>query len=279
MPIATLTSARDDIGVMVRPVKAIVTGASGTVGRALREALDAQGGSAVPWDRTRVPIGDYGAMKRFVEREQPDALFHLAAASQPTQPHSAYEESWAVNYTWTSELAWLTRELQIAFVFTSTVMVFTNAVPGPYTVSSVPDATHDYGEQKRRAEERVFQQNPTARVARLGWQIGSELTGNTMGHWLAERKSVKASVRWLPACSFVDDTARALVQLVGMRPGLYHVDANEGWSFHDIACALRDHHEADWTIEPSWDHAHDQRLLDPRLSLPKLAERLPPLRR
>ena len=56
-----------------------------------------------------------------------------------------------------------------------------------------------------------------------------------------------------------------------MRPGLYHVDANEGWTFHDIACALRDHHDTDWAIEPSWDYAHDQRLLDPRLQLTKLA--------
>ena len=260
-------------------MKAIVTGARGTVGRALQQAIEQDGGQVVRWDRARVAIDDYAGMKAFVASVQPDAVFHLAAASQPTQPHSAYEESWAVNYTWTSELAWLTRELEIAFVYTSTVMVFTDALPGPYTVSSIPDATHDYGEQKRRAEERTFEQNASARVARLGWQIGTDLTGNTMGHWLAQRGAVKASVRWLPACSFVDDTARALVQLAGMRPGLYHVDANEGWTFHDIACALRDHHDTDWAIEPSWDYAHDQRLLDPRLQLAKLADRLPTLRR
>jgi dTDP-4-dehydrorhamnose reductase len=259
-------------------VRAIVTGSTGTVGTALAHALRAAGGEVVPWDRRVVPIDDYAAMRAFVGDTRPDALFHLAAASQPTQPHGAHEESWAVNYTWTSELAWLTRELDVAFVFTSTVMVFTDATPGPYTVGSRPDATHDYGMQKRRAEQRAFEQNPAARIARLGWQIGADPSGNHMAAWLAQRGTVQASLRWLPACSLLDDTARALLRIACMRPGLYHVDANEGWSFHDIACALRARHDADWIIEPAWDHVHDQRLLDPRLRLPPLAERLPALR-
>ena len=255
-------------------MRAIITGSSGTIGTALRRALHDAGSETVAWDRRQVPIDDYDAMRGFVGDVRPDAIFHLAAASQPAQPESAHDESWAVNYTWTSELAWIARELDVSFVFTSTVMVFTDATPGPYTLGSQPDATHEYGMQKRRAEERTLQQNPHAKVARLGWQIGDDLTGNTMGAWLAERGTVQASVRWLPACAFIDDTARALIRIATMRPGLYQLNANDRWSFHDIACALRDHHRADWTIEPAWDYVHDQRLVDPRVPLPPLSRRL-----
>ena len=252
-----------------------MTGRRGTVGSALAEAIHRAGGEVVRWDRAAVPIDDYGEMRAFVGDTRPDALFHLAAASQPTQPHAAAEESWRVNYEWTSELAWLTRELGIPFIFTSTVMVFTRDNPGPYTVASRPDAEHDYGLQKRRAEERAFTQNPAARVARLGWQIGHDRSGNQMVAWLAERTRVEASRRWIPACSFLDDTAAALLRLGTMRPGLYHVDANDGWTFYDLASAITAHHNLDTEIEPAWDHAHDQRLLDPRLPLPSLTDRLP----
>ncbi len=259
-------------------MRALVTGSNGTVGSVLCHKLARAGWGLVRWDRSDVPIDHYESMELFVRRERPDVLFHLAAASQPAQGDSTPEVSWQVNYEWTSELAWITRKLGIGFVFTSTVMVFTDARPGPYTVASRPDATDGYGMEKRRAEERVFEQNPQAKVARLGWQIGSDLRGNQMAAWLSERRQVRASARWIPACSLIDDTADALLRIAGARPGLYHVDSNEGWSFYDLACALKRRHEADWSIEPSWAWAYDQRLLDGRLAMPKLVDRLPELK-
>ena len=263
-------------------MKALVTGSNGTVGSVLCNKLASAGWGLVRWDRSDVPTDHYEPMELFVRRERPDVLFHLAAASQPAETESgggnAPEESWHVNYQWTSELAWITRKLGIGFVFTSTVMVFTDAKPGPYTIASRPDATHGYGMEKRRAEERVFEQNPQAKVARLGWQIGGDLRGNQMAAWLAQRPQVRASARWIPACSFLDDTADALLRIAGARPGLYHVDSNEGWSFYDLACALRKRHGAQWSIEPTWAWAYDQRLLDGRVPMPTLVDRLPELR-
>ncbi len=225
-----------------------------------------------------VPIDNYAAMDRFIQDVAPDVLFHLAVASQPTPSKATDTEAWRVNYEWTSELAWIARERKVSFVFTSTVMVFTEGRPGPYTIACRPDAAYDYGHDKREAERRVFKQNPDARVARLGWQIGDELHGNHMAAWLAKHGELRASTRWIPACSMVDDTAAALLRVSAARPGLYHVDSNEGWSFYDVACALKERHGADWKIEATADRAYDQRLLDPRLSLPPLAERLPQLR-
>ena len=259
-------------------MKALVTGSNGTVGTVLCHRLARAGWGLVRWDRSEVPVDDYERMEAFVRRERPDVLFHLAAASQPAQPEASAEESWRVNYEWTSELAWITRTLGVSFVFTSTVMVFTDAKPGPYTIASRPDAQHDYGMEKRRAEERVLDQNPQARVARLGWQIGHDLSGNQMAAWLAQRGNVRASARWIPACSFLEDTADALLWIAGARPGLYHVDSNEGWSFYDLACALQQRHEASWSIEPTWAWAYDQRLLEGRHTMPPLVERLPELR-
>ncbi len=258
--------------------RAIVTGASGTVGLRLCEDLRRQGVEVVPWDRSRVPVDDYWAMERFVRETAPDVLYHLATGSQPTgRPN----ESWLVNYEWTSELAWITRQLDVRFVFSSTTMVFSNDARGPFTVDSPPDAPEGYGYEKRRAEERVFQQNPEASVVRLGWQIGEGFSGNNMlAHFesqMQQQGRVEASTRWLPACAMLGDTVRALVALASVDPGLYMLDANERWNYYEIACALNERYGGRWNVVPTDSFVFDQRMLDGCVVLPSLGKRLPGL--
>jgi dTDP-4-dehydrorhamnose reductase len=259
-------------------MKALLTGATGTVGARLGEMLERQGVEVVRWDRSRVPVDDYWAMEGFVRAVAPDVLYHLAIASRPTgRPN----ESWLIHHDWTSELAWICRQLGVRFVFTSSVQVFSDRAPGPFTLDSVPDASEGYGYEKRRAEERVFHQNPEARVARLGWQIDERPEGNHMRAFLErqarETGRVEASTRWFPACSFLEDTVRALQALAWVEPGLYLLDANERWSFHDIARALHARHGGTWRVEPTEHFVFDQRMWDDRLVLPSLQKRLPEL--
>lgn len=258
--------------------KAIITGANGTVGTALRARLAREGVTVIGWDRGRVPVDDYYAMEAFVREERPDALIHLAIATRPT---GRPEESWLVNYTWTSELAWITRLLGVRFVFTSSVLVFTDHAPGPFTFASRPDAVEGYGHEKRKAEERVGYQNPEAVVARLGWQIGSAPGSNNMIDFLdrtmREQGQIRASRRWQPACSFLEDTAETLWKLTRAEPGLYALDSNKRWSFFEIATALNAAHGGAWNIVPVDDFVFDQRMLDPRDLMPPLDARLPGL--
>lgn len=260
-------------------LKAIITGASGAVGTALQQRLAMDGATVVAWDRQAQPIDDYSTMEAFVRQEAPDVLFHLATASQPTGRDN---EGWLVNYEWTSELAWVTRTLGVRFVFTSSVMVFTNDNRGPFTVDSRTDALDDYGYEKRMAERRACYQNPDAVVARLGWQIGTAAGSNNMIDFLesqqAEHGEIRASRRWYPACSFLADTADALVRLSTSAGGLYLLDSNPRWTFYQIASALNAQHGDRWQVRPTSDFVYDQRMIDPRVGLPPLDARLPALR-
>ncbi len=257
-------------------MKALVTGANGTVGRALCRLL---GTDAVPWDRERVPIDQYAPVEEFVRTVAPDVVFHLAIASRSTgRPN----ESRLVNYEWPSELAWVTRTLRIRFIFTSSVMVFTDKARGPFTIESVPDATEGYGHEKLMAEKRVMSQNPEAVVARLGWQIGDAPGSNNMIDYferqMREKGEIRASTKWLPACSFLDDTAAALLSLGNAAPGLYQLDANQRWSFEEIARALNERHGGHWKVASTDDFVFDQRMLDSRINVPPLSKHLPQLR-
>jgi len=222
----------------------LVTGASGTVGTAFRQCATAHGAEIIAWDRTVVPIERYQPMEDFVRASRPDALVHLAIGSKST---GRANESWLVNYEWTSELAWIARVLEVRFVFTSSVMVFTDAARGPFTTASRPDASDGYGREKRLAEERVFHQNPDARVVRIGWQIGERAGSNNMIDFferqMREHGHIDASRRWLPACSFLPDTVAALWSVLSESPGLYLVDSNLRWSFFDISTALNRRHD------------------------------------
>lgn len=263
-------------------MKVLITGLRGTVGRALRAQLESRGDSVIGWNRAQVQIDQYHVMESFVRSAAPDAVVHLAIASQPS---GRSNESWLVNYEWASELAWITRVLDVRFLFASTAMVFSDQAPGPFTLSSVPDAASGYGYEKRRAEERVMSQNPQARVVRLGWQIGDALSpdsNNMLAHFervTQQEGRVRASRRWLPATSFLSDTAAALRRLLApaAQSGIYMIDANTRWNFFQIACALSRRHDNRWPIEADDSFVFDQRMIDPRPAIPPLETNLPEL--
>ncbi len=260
-------------------MKIAVTGSHGTVGTALVPHLSSQGHEVICWDRTAVPVSDYWAMENFLRTNGVQVLYHLAVPSTPT---GMTNEPWAVNYQWTSELAWLCRVLQIRFVYISTVMVFSSALQGPFTIHSTPDAADGYGLEKRLAEERVFYQNPEARVIRLGWQIGGTPGSNNMIDFLDKKFQteglVACSTQWLPACSFLEDTVVVLSQMPDRDAGLYQFDSNRQWNFYQIAFALNKLTGKSWKITATDSFVFDQRMLDDRLALVSLKTRLTSLK-
>jgi dTDP-4-dehydrorhamnose reductase len=254
----------------------VITGANGTVGSALKQHLDGKGIEAISWDRKLIPIDNYQVMEDFLRHTKPSILFHLAIASNSNN----HDEEWLVNYEWTSELAWITKILNIRFIYASTARVFSKRAKGPFTTQSATDAGIDelYGHIKRMSEERVLQQNPDSIIIRLGWQIGKQAGSNNMIDYferhMRQYGQIKASKRWLPACSFLSDTVKLKQEISEMHPGIYMIDSNKKWSFYEIACALNKLHGGKWTVVPTDDFIYDQRLIDDAVNAPPLSDRL-----
>jgi len=92
----------------------------------------------------------------------------------------------------------------------------------------------------------------------------------------AEHGHITASTEWFPACSFLDDTARALSEaLETLQPGLYLLDGNPGWSFWQIAVALNQGMGENWEVRPTSDFHWNNRLIDNRLNVASIGSRLP----
>jgi dTDP-4-dehydrorhamnose reductase len=246
-------------------MKALITGVNGTVAPVLVDAVRRDGAEVVAWDRAQVSTVDRDVMREFIDRTRPDWICHLAMG----------DEDWA------GFLADHCQRNDIGFLFTSTGMVFDCAPDGPHRVGDERTAKDDYGRYKVRCEDAINAASSQAIIARFGWQIGTGRGGNNMVESLYEKMEgdgvIRPSRRWIPATSFMTDTCAALRELMERgEAGTFQLDSNSecALTFADIAEALKVKHGADWLIEPVDDYVHDQRLLETRISMPRLDERL-----
>ena len=242
----------------------LVTGLNGTLAPHLAAAARAAGIDVVAWDRSRLDPEDPASLAQLDAGI--DGIAHLAMGSA----------------AWAARLAAWAAERGLPYLFTSTVMVFDHAPDGPHGVADARTARDDYGRYKIECEDAVRAASAGAGIVRIGWQIDAVRPGNnnmlkTLDEWQRERGVIGASRLWRPACSFMDDTAAALLAL--LREGFVgttHLDSNAepGWSFDAIVRGLQQRYERDeWRIEANDDYRHDQRLVGGR-PMPALSERL-----
>ncbi|CAM4028075.1 sugar nucleotide-binding protein [Roseateles saccharophilus] len=239
-------------------MKLLITGLNGTLAPRLAEAARAAGHEVVGWDRSAVDPEDEAAAAAWLHMQQLDAIAHLGMGSARFA-------------------GWLAARCE-RFVFTSTAMVFSHEPDGPHDVADARSARDDYGRYKIGCEDAIAAASTTAAIARIGWQIDPTQPGNNMlmalDDWQRREGRVAASRAWTPACSFMADTAAALLALLERpQPGVHHLDSNAetGWRFDELARALARAFRRDWRVEVHEDYRHDQRLVGGRTQLPPLA--------
>ena len=234
--------------------KVLLTGMNGTVAPVLAEELRGRGCEVVAWDRDAVSPDDREAVARFIREVKPSALVHCAMGSPQ----------------WAEDMARVCAEEGSKFLYVSSASVYGTQQQGSFTIEDTPEPSDDYGRYKLECEQRVRAANADARIVRIGWQIALRRGGNQMTEYLAQRQAehgyIAASTEWFPACSFLEDTARVLAEVVDDAvAGLYLLDGNPGWNFWDIATALNSATGQHWEVRRCCDFKWDNRLVDKRL--------------
>ena len=243
-------------------MKAVITGMNGAVAPIVADYFASREMKVVPFDRSKVDINNKVAIKEFLELERPSLFLHIATG--PVE--------------WAEMVAKICREMNIRFLFTSTVSVFSEDGSGPYTIDSEPKAEDDYGKYKRECETKIAAINPDAYIVRLGWQIGHSAGSNNMFDFLertmAENGFIEASEKWFPSCSFLADTAEALYDIVTNFPsGLYLLNSNKKSSFYDIVKGI-DNGKNRWKVTPGSSLNRDDRMFDDRVNIISIEEKL-----
>jgi dTDP-4-dehydrorhamnose reductase len=251
-------------------MRVLITGLSGTLAPKLAAAARHAGHEVIGWDHHALSPEDTDGGDAWLQAQQPQAVAHLALGP----------------VSWAARLAAHAAAHDLPFVFTSTAMVFRHVPDGPHRAGDARTAQDDYGRYKIACEDAVRAAEPGACIARLGWQIDADARGNNMLAQLDQRHAregrIGASRRWRPACSFMDDAARALLALIESHAGgVVHLDSNacEGHDFHAIVHALAARFgRARWQVRADDDYTHDQRLVGDEARMPPLSARLPDLR-
>ncbi len=119
----------------------------------------------------KVDLTDLLAVKKLFLEIKPDAVIHLAAQSQPNFCQKNPELSHKVNVTSTINLANLSAEFEIPFLFTSTDLVFDGTHP-PYKESDRVSPINLYGEQKAEAEQEILNIYPESIICRMPLMFG-----------------------------------------------------------------------------------------------------------
>jgi dTDP-4-dehydrorhamnose reductase len=238
---------------------------NGTVAPELARRLEAGGAEIVRWDRATMPNSSEAGAREVLARSRADWVCHVATG--PTE--------------WAEWIARWCAEFSTRLLWTGSVSVFSESARAPLTAGMTPCATDDYGRYKIECERRVLEAYPAAVVARLGWQIGETAGSNTMTDYLTRAAessggAIEASTRWIPSCTFLDDTAEALAVLMERgEGGVHHVEGNSaGLSLFEIASGLGRMHGRGWRVTPVGEPARDNRMRDERVSVGQVASRL-----
>ncbi len=243
---------------------------NGTLAPVLAESLiskgyQKEGYKVVPWHRHNMDVNDLEACRNYIESIRPDLICHLATGS----------------VLWAENIAKICAANSIDLLFTSSAMVFDAASTGPFEVDCPVTATDEYGLNKLASEQAILAHWPQTLICRLGWQLDWAITGNNMFFALQAmaqgNKAIHANVNWMPACSFMSDSALVMRQLLAQKAkGIYHLDsnANAQLSFHEIASRIRSRRGKDWIILPDNGPSQDQRLIEKRLQIPCISKQL-----
>ncbi|MFM7135314.1 MAG: sugar nucleotide-binding protein [Planctomycetota bacterium] len=243
----------------------LLSGMRGTVAPALALELQARGFETLAWDRALAPPEDDAALVRTIADSGATAVVHCAMGDP----------------VWAERMAACCGARGIRFLYTSSVSVFGARQQGPFEIDAVPEPSDDYGRYKLECERRVLAAFPGAQVVRLGWQMSLRAGGNQMTEHLSRQQSehghVAASTGWFQACSFLEDTARVLAEVLGrFPPGLYQLDGNPGWDFHRVASALNRAAGGGWLVRPAGAPRLNNLMCDPRLPSASIERLLEP---
>ncbi|MFO7559278.1 MAG: NAD(P)-dependent oxidoreductase [Desulfobacterales bacterium] len=119
----------------------------------------------------KADLTDLKNFQKLFREIQPDAVIHAAAASRPDYCELHPSESGKINIHSSIHIAERCAALSIPFVFISSDLVFDGRNP-PYSEKSPVNPINLYGEQKVRAEEKIFEAYPESIVCRLPLMFG-----------------------------------------------------------------------------------------------------------
>jgi len=159
--------------------RVFITGCGGMLGNAIYPYFLSRSEAVLATDRVvsepwleSLDVRDTDALRRHLDRFQPDLVLHLAAETdlEYCESHPAIAE--ATNSLATRELSRLVERRGVTLVYISTAGVFDGRKDTPYTEADAPNPIMVYGRTKLDGEVHVRTWCSRHYVIRAGWMVG-----------------------------------------------------------------------------------------------------------
>jgi dTDP-4-dehydrorhamnose reductase len=212
-----------------RPV--LITGATGTLGRAFARLCGHRGLAFVLTQRSDLEITDPRSIEAAIDRYEPWAVINTAGFVRVADAEHDPEACFQINTTGPELLARACAKRGLPLVTFSSDLVFDGQLGRAYLETDPAQPTCVYGESKAEAEQRVLRIWPETLVVRTSAFFGPwdryNFVWNTLRS-LNRREEVVASDVAVVSPTFVPDLVHATLDLLlDGETGLWHL-ANEG---------------------------------------------------
>jgi dTDP-4-dehydrorhamnose reductase len=209
----------------------LITGATGTLGRAFAHACEVRGIPYKLTDRRTLALDDPASVRAAVEALKPWAVVNTAGWVRVDDAEADPDGCMRANADGAANLAEACAEADVPFMTFSSDLVFDGRSERPYLETDVPSPLNVYGRSKAEAERRVLEAGGRPLVIRTA-AFFSPHDAHNFAVWVARELAAGRPVRAASDCvispTYVPDLVTAtLNQLIDGETGLRHL-ANGG---------------------------------------------------
>ncbi len=217
------------------PMRIVVTGANGGLGRAFLKAVPPHH-DVHPFGHADLAVEDYHAVMRMVPRLAPDLVLHLAAMTGVDDCERDEARAFAVNAIGSRNVALAARACGATVLAVSTDYVFDGAKADPYHEFDRPNPLSVYGRSKLAGEEAVRALVPASFVVRTSWVFGAgnDFVSRAVAR-MADDETVGGIVDRVGTPTYVRHLAERLLPVaLSGRFGVFHLGGPEATTWHDV---------------------------------------------
>lgn len=251
-----------------RPI--LITGATGTLGRAFSRICAHRGLAHVLTSRADLDICDESSVAATLERYRPWAVVNTAGFVRTWEAEAKAEECFRANVTGPELLARACRLHGIPLVTFSSDLVFDGKMGRSYVEPDETAPACEYGRSKAEAEARLMAIDADALIVRTSAFFGPwdrhNFLFNTI-ETLRRGEDVFASDKTIVSPTYVPDLVHATLDLLlDEEKGIWHLTNQGAISWHELArdIAERAHLDSGRIIAPEVDEHSDTSLTSSR---------------
>jgi dTDP-4-dehydrorhamnose reductase len=227
-----VTTTSHGVSMKDKPARPLlITGATGTLGRAFARICEVRGLSYRLLSRREMDIADAASIERAMTEYEPWAILNTAGYVRVDDAESERERCLRENATGPKTLAAACARFGVKLVTFSSDLVFDGRGETPYLESSRTAPLNVYGQSKADAEREVLSAHPTALVIRTSAFFGpwDEYNFVTIAlRTLASGERFRAADDSVISPTYVPDLAHAALDLlIDEEQGIWHL-ANQG---------------------------------------------------